>query len=146
MRGFKSILVAAGLTICIGHLSPVQAQQNDGKAIIGIELNTLDSTDKACRFSFVMRNDTSHDVQKLAAEFALFDKDGRLAKLTVFNFGKLQPGRTQVKQFEIGGADCDSYSRMLLNAVKTCDGFAEDLASCEAALRPSNKTTLEFGN
>jgi hypothetical protein len=146
LKPIRSILTApAILSICVMAGQPVFAQQSVTPGKIGLELNTLNDTDKACRFSFVINNEVGHDVEKLAAEFAFFDKGERLTKLTIFNFGSLQQGRTQVRQFEIPGSGCDTYSRLLLNAVKSCDGFGNSLAACDAAILPSNKTTMEFG-
>jgi hypothetical protein len=146
LRPIRSTLtVASVLSVCVMAGHPVFAQQAATPGKIGLELNTINGTDKACRFSFVISNEAGHDVEKLAAEFAFFDKGGLLTKLSVFNFGSLPQGRTQVRQFEIPGAGCETYSRLLLNTVKSCDGFGDGLVACEAAIQPSNKTTMEFG-
>lgn len=136
----KRILASAALSLLLA--SPALSQE---KPELKIELNgTVDAKD-SCRFTFVLINGMASDISKAAFEFALFNKAGGVERLTALNFGRLQKGRTTVRQFDIPGGDCASYSRLLVNAVKSCDGVTGEADACEAALVTSNKSTIDFG-
>lgn len=117
----------------------------DQKPELKIELNGLADAKDSCRFTFVLTNSMGSEISKAAFEFAFFSKAGAVERLTVLNFNRLQKGRTTVRQFDIPGGDCSAYSRLLVNAVKSCDGITGEVDACEAALVTSNKTTIEFG-
>ncbi|MCO6185252.1 hypothetical protein [Rhizobium sp. L1K21] len=117
----------------------------EDKPSIRLELNNLEDLSAGCRFTFVSANSAGHDIEKAAFEVAFFNADGLVDKLTTLNFGQLQDGRTVVRQFEIPGSKCDGYSRVLINAVKSCDGFPGGVDACEAALATANKSKIEFG-
>lgn len=115
------------------------------KPELKVDLNGIADSKDSCRFTFVLTNSMGAEISKAALELAFFSKAGAVERLTVLNFGRLQKGRTTVRQFDIPGGSCTAYSRLLVNAVKSCDGIAGETEACEAALATSNKTTLDFG-
>lgn len=132
----------AAITAIALVASAAAAQDN---ASINLELNNLEDVSAGCRFTFVTNNNAGHDIEKAAFEVAFFNADGLVERLTTLNFGALVSGRTAVRQFEIPGSKCDGYSRILINAVKACDGFPGGLEACDAALATSNKSKIDFG-
>lgn len=134
--------VALALLLAFTTISGVRAEE---RPELRIELNGISDGKDSCRFTFVLTNAMASEISKAAFEIAFFDKAGAVQRLTVLNFGHLQKGRTTVRQFDIPGGDCAAYSRLLVNAVKSCDGIAGEVETCDAALVTSNKTTIDFG-
>ncbi|MBQ1203676.1 MAG: hypothetical protein IIX61_07760, partial [Loktanella sp.] len=88
---------------------------------ITLDLNRLDQMDTACRLTFVATNDLA-DVTALTVETVLFDRDGRVAAMTLFDFGDLPDTATRVRQFDIADQRCDALAQVLVNGVATCAG------------------------
>ena len=143
----KTILLATGLAASLASASASRAAgevATPQPAALSVELNALADAGPACRLTFVLKSDLPGTVEKTSFEFAFFDKTGKVERLTALNFGKLQKGRTSVRQFEVPGGACASYSRVLINAVKSCDG-QPSVDVCEQALVTGNKTAIDFG-
>lgn len=115
------------------------------KPELKIELNALTDAKESCRATFVLTNGLSSEISKAAFEFAFFNKAGGVERLTALNFGRLQKGRTVVRQFDVPGGACGTYSRILVNAVKSCEGIGGEADACEAALVTANKSSIDFG-
>lgn len=117
----------------------------EDKPELKIELNALADAKDSCRATFLLTNGMPGEISKAAFEFAFFNKAGGVERLTALNFGRLQKGRTVVRQFDLPGGACGSYSRVLVNAVKSCDGIVGEADACEAALATANKSSIDFG-
>lgn len=141
---FHRIIKLTLLLMVMPTYTSVLAQAQEAP-VLSMEFNRLTDTDMGCRFTFVVSNKMTQNVSKAVIEFAFFNSEGLVERLTALNFGALASGRSIVKQFEIPGPDCGSYSQLLINAVKACDGVANGVEACEAALAISNKTKIEFG-
>ena len=115
------------------------------KPELKIELNALADAKDSCRATFLLTNGMPGEISKAAFEFAFFNKAGGVERLTALNFGRLQKGRTVVRQFDLPGGACSTFSRVLVNAVKSCEGIAGEVEACEAALATANKSSVEFG-
>ena len=115
------------------------------KPELKIELNALTDAKDSCRATFLLTNHMQGEISKAAFEFAFFNKAGGVERLTALNFGRLQNGRTVVRQFDLPGGACGTYSRVLVNAVKSCEGVAGEADACEAALVTANKSPIDFG-
>ena len=139
-KTFLTWLLLPALALSLAQ--PAKAEQG---ATLKVELNAATDSKDGCRFTFVLNNAMADDLAKAGFELAFFDRDGLVERLTVLNFGKLPKGRTVVRQFDIAGPACAGYSRLLVNAVKTCEGPAGGEAACEAALSAGNRTNIEFG-
>lgn len=141
----KPALIA--LVTAASFLSPVPhagAQQAPADTI-GMELNRLEQNGEACRLTFVIRNDLGADLSGSGFEMVIFDDDGLVKLMTVFDFGALQSGKTVVKRFELPDTGCQSVSRILVNSAARCSGSGIDAAQCAAALRTANRSNIEFG-
>lgn len=111
-------------------------------APIGIELNALETQERACRLIFVAENETGSDLGSLVLEAVLFDREGRVAALTLLDFRDLPAGRTRVRPFDMAGIDCDALARVLINEVAACE--AEAPVDCSAALAVGSRVDVEL--
>ena len=110
---------------------------------ISIELNALDPVDGACRMSFVIENGFESDIDKAVYEAVLFDTDGRVAQMTLLDFGTLPAARPRVRQFAVPGLTCASVARLLINGTETCEASTLPEDACAQSLNLSSRTTVE---
>lgn len=107
-----------------------------------IELNAQTPVEGACQISFVAQNTRDAAVEAAIFETVLFDTDGKVALLTLFDFGKLPAKRTRVRQFAVPGLRCDALGQMLINGAQTCKVAGADSDVC-ADLELSSRTDLK---
>lgn len=134
-------LVGASLALAV----PVAAQDTEATAPgLALTLNTLQPTEAGgCRLTFVIRNGLGSDIESLVTEAVLFDAGGRVATLTLFDFGSLPEGRPRVRQFDLAGLGCDGIGEVLVNGIGTCEGAGLTPAACLDGLRLSSETDIE---
>ena len=122
---------------------PALAQETPAAPHVSIELNAATDNGTGCLLSFLVEN--SHDAAIASAiyEMVLFDRDGQVERLTLFDFGTLPPDRPRVRQFTLPDTSCDAISRVLVNGASTCE--APDLGgdACSADLDVSSRTAIE---
>ena len=121
------------LILALAVATPAAAQ--DGGAV-RLDLNRLDPVEDACRLTFVADN-TLPDLSALTLEMVLFDQAGRVAALTLFDFGTLPAGARRVRQFDVAAQDCAGIAQVLVNGVASCTGDGVETATCAQALRVS---------
>jgi hypothetical protein len=138
-------LVASLAGAALGLAPPVMAQGTDDvRATLAINLNSVSATEAGgCRLSFVIRNDLGADIESLVAEAVLFDGAGRVASMTLFDFGSLPEERPRVRQFDLAGRGCDGIGGVLVNGIGTCEGVGLTPAACLTGLRLSSETAIE---
>lgn len=111
---------------------------------LALTLNNLSETGgDGCRLTFVIRNELGADIDALVAEAVLFDAEGRVASMTLFDFGTLPQGRPRVRQFDLAGQSCGAISEVLVNGLGTCEGESLSPATCLENLRLSTETDVE---
>ena len=71
----------------------VAAQETDIKDQISVELNAAETTEDACKLTFMITNGLETPVDKIIYEAVLFDTEGQVDRLTLFDFGTLPPAR-----------------------------------------------------
>ncbi|MFD1910805.1 hypothetical protein [Halodurantibacterium flavum] len=122
-----TILTVAGL--------PAAAQEAAPAGRLSLDLNRADQEGTACRLTFVAANDYT-SLSSLVLETVLFDQAGRVAALSLFDFGDLPQGHRRVRQFDVAGADCAALDQLLVNGVASCSAADEpaDARACAAAL------------
>lgn len=136
MRLAPSLLSCA--LACHGIAAPATAQ-DAAQPALAIELNRIDPLDGACRLTFMAENTLGADLETLALETVLIDRDGQVERLTLFDFGALPDGVPRVRQFDIPGLACDRLGRVLINGVAGCTGAG----TCSGALDLSSRTEVE---
>lgn len=109
---------------------------------ISIELNKLAALDNSCEFTFLVKNNMTGDVEKLALEFAFLDKNGQLSKLATLDFGTLITNRPKIAQFELPGSACENISQIFINSASECTGIV--IEDCIGVVTKYNKTSVEF--
>ncbi|RKF16823.1 hypothetical protein D6850_04600 [Roseovarius spongiae] len=134
---------AALLPLIIALAAPAAAQEQEIGKAVSLELNTTQMTDAGCTLTFLVINGHSAPIDSLVYETVLFDRNGQVDRLTLFDFGALPPARPRVRQFSVPGVTCEGLGRILINGASTCE--SADLApdACEAGLTLSSRTGIE---
>lgn len=145
MRLIRTFALAAGLGASAFGPTAAMAQDASGGAL-NLEFNAAQATDKGCRLVFVVKNELGKPLTRAGVELALFNAQGVVDRLSLLDFKDLPTDKTKVSRFELSGVKCADVSRLLVNAVTSCEGegLAPDL--CKSALKLSNKTDLQFGS
>lgn len=136
-------LRALALCAALVPAAPALAQEDLGAAL-SVELNALDTVEGACRMSFLIQNGHESEITQAVFEAVLFDTEGRVDRLTLFDFGSLPAARPRVRQFVVPDMACDGLGQVLFNGAQTCsgEGLAED--ACEAGLVLTSRTDVEL--
>ena len=140
-RRARAAAAALALLAMGGAIFPAIAQD---KGVLSLELNRLEQVEGGCRLAFVAQNGLAADLEGVAFEIVIFDADGRVQRLTVFDFGALPAGRPRVRQFDLAQTQCGSVGRILVNGVSQCAGQDIDDKACEQGLILTNRTGAEF--
>jgi hypothetical protein len=109
-----------------------------------LELNALDPVDTGCRLTFLAVNQQGADIDKLVVETVLFTTEGRVDRLTLFDFGALPLSRPRVRQFNLPDLACDRLGQVLINGVQTCEGAGLAPGGCAAALKLGSRTDAQL--
>ncbi|EAQ04698.1 hypothetical protein OB2597_05430 [Pseudooceanicola batsensis HTCC2597] len=123
---------------------PAAEQPAETGGHLSIQLNALDPVDDACRISFLIRNGHDRDIAQAVFETVLFDTEGRVDRLTLFDFGDLPASRPRVRQFLVPGLDCARLGRVLINGAETCTGEGVEAAACSDGLQLDSRTEAEI--
>jgi len=113
---------------------------------IELELNRLSPSGQGCLMTFVVRNGFSARLDKSAFEMVIFNGDGLVERMTVFDFGALPTGKTVVRQFEMPNMVCDGIGRILVNGAKACTGEGISPDTCIGTLKAESKADIPFGS
>lgn len=131
-------MAAAGLM----PLAALADEAEIGKAV-SIELNAMKEGDNSCALTFMIINGHDNAIDKVVYETVLFDGEGQVDRLTLFDFGTLPPGRPRVRQFSVGGMTCANLGQILINGSHTCDAGGLDEGACEKDLQLNSRTDVE---
>ncbi|MEX0279337.1 MAG: hypothetical protein AB3N19_17595 [Ruegeria sp.] len=139
----RSLVLA---TLCAGILPSVTLGQSADTSSSGllVELNAIQDVDGACRLTFLIQNQTGTSIDSAIFETVIFDAEGSLVSLSLFDFRDLPADRPRVRQFDLSGRQCASVGRALINGANTCtvDGSDNDL--CNKALTLSSRVRMEL--
>lgn len=124
--------------------SASQAAGPDAGPAVNLQLNRSVASETGCTLTFVAANRTAEALSKAAFEFVLFDKDGLVDRITVFDFGALPAEKTVVRQFALGGVNCDTLGSVLVNGAAGCNGESREEALCSAALETESRAEIPF--
>ncbi len=146
-RPIPALRLLAGLALamfCTAVPVPsAQAQEQEASAL-RVELNSLSQADGACTVSFVALNGLEADLARLEFEAVLFDAQGFVANVTLFDFGALPQSRMRVRQFVLPGRNCADLGQVLFNAVTACDGPGLAPGACLGALRLDSRAGVDL--
>lgn len=130
-RSFAGCLGAwVGLAaLVLPALHPAAAQE---PLRIGVQLNKLEAFDNSCRAYLVVENETPTSVDTLDLDLIVFRPDGVIGNWLRVGLGPLNPGKTNVRIFDIPETDCADVDRLLINGIPGC--IPLDPAECLAIL------------
>lgn len=121
----------------------VHAQETDIAGKIAVELNAAQTTGAACTLTFLITNGLSQAIDRVVYETVMFDTDGQVNRLTLFDFGALPVARPRVRQFAVPDTDCEGLGRVLFNGANACEGAGLADGACGTALVPTSRTDIE---
>ena len=121
------------------------ANAQDPEPHLELELNAMATTaEGACQLTFLVLNSHEASLEKLVYETVLFNVDGGVDRLTLFDFGEVPAVRPRVRQFSIPGLACEKLGRILINGANTCSGTDFDTALCADPLKLGSRTAVEL--
>jgi hypothetical protein len=116
-----------------------------------LELNKLEPVPAAagaaasCRAYLVAANpDNGARFDALRLDLVLFGTDGVIARRLALDLGPIQPGRTQVRLFDVHDLPCESIGQMLVNDTMICKIGGADHADCMDRLRTSSRVSAKL--
>jgi len=142
----KRILTVA-VAVSSVSIGQVRAQETAPASppVLTLELNALQPSERGCRFTFVVENRLGGGLDSAAFEMAIFDRDGRISRLTLVDFKDLPDGKTKVRQFDFPSIDCAKIGRVLVNDATECRGLGIDPAACMGGLVTASRVDAVFG-
>jgi hypothetical protein len=139
----KTVLACRALGVAALSAQAQSADETDIGAAISLELNAVKSTENACTLSFMVINGHPSPIDQLVFETVLFDANGQVDRLTLFDFGALPPARPRVRQFSVPGVACDGLGMILINGASTCTSADLPATACETGLTVTSRTDIE---
>ena len=137
------VTVLAAMTVGLAGAQAASAQEEDlGEAVL-IELNATKANEGGCTLTFLVINGHPSQIDKAVYETVLFDTNGQVDRLTLFDFGTLPPGRPRVRQFTVPGMACDGLGQVLVNGAHTCEAAELPESACETDLKLDTRTNIE---
>ena len=121
----------------------VKAQETIDTPALMVELNTAQTLDGACRLSFLIKNEHPSDIKSVVYETVLFNADGSVNQLTLFDFGLLPSSRPRVRQFDVQGVVCSDLGQLLINDANNCESTDLDPSICVSTLDLRSRTEIE---
>lgn len=143
MRFARQLEVFAAVSLTVAALLANPAHAADGKGVT-LELNKAVATNGGCLLTFVASNATGAALPSAGFEFVLFDKNGLVDRMTVFDFGALPEEKTVVRQFQIPGGACEGIGSILVNGASGCGGATAASPLCAAPLSTVSRTPINF--
>ncbi|MEM0898716.1 MAG: hypothetical protein AAGI92_02060 [Pseudomonadota bacterium] len=145
MRKKTWLSFVSTFVIFAGALAPAAAQERTPPSGLSLQLNTVQQLeDGTCRIVFVADNGTSEEIEKMSVETVLFGPDGTVNRFTLFDFRDLPAGKTRVRQFDLGGTECTSIGRILVNGAADCTIGGAASGVCIEKLATSSAVDVEF--
>lgn len=139
----RALAVWAALVPLAGPAAAAAEAETDLGAHVTIELNAVAPVDAACRMSFLIQNGHASDIRQAVFEAVLFDDQGRVERLTLFDFGELPAARPRVRQFVVPDLDCAALGQVLFNGVETCSSDGLSPTACSEGLELRSRADVE---
>lgn len=130
---------ALALIVAAGWPTAGQAQH---EGALAIELNKLESTDQGCRSSFLVDNQTGHQLNRFQLDLVLFDPDGVAAKQVVLDMAPLYADKKLLTSFLLDSAPCNEIGSILINSVPLCENGAGNTVDCVGLLEVSSRSEV----
>ncbi|WP_422054705.1 hypothetical protein [Shimia sp.] len=120
--------------------------QSEGitKPGVSLELNSVQDVEGACRFTFLADNSTGTSIEKAVFETVIFDTEGAVMRLSLFDFRALPEGRPRVRQFDVPGMACDTIGQALINGTNSCIVNGAESGACSDGLTLTSRITMKL--
>ncbi len=112
---------------------------------LALELNTATDVDNGCRLTYVVNNNVGTPLLKTSYEVVVFNKEGKVSRFLVLDFGQLPVGKTRVFRFDVAQQKCGDISRLLINDIDQCETEAGKSDTCLSQLKSESRTEIDFG-
>lgn len=133
--------MAAVLSCTVAFSAKAQDAVEDPALLV--ELNTAQTVEGACRLSFLIVNEHVSEIASVVYETVLFNADGSVNRLTLFDFGSLPSNRPRVRQFEVPGVACADLGQLLINGASSCEAGELGNSICGSSLQISSRNEIE---
>ncbi|QDY68234.1 hypothetical protein [Qingshengfaniella alkalisoli] len=135
-----STIASAGLALSTATAGMAES----GGGGISIELNQTEEQEGGmCRLTFLAQSRLDANVEQLVIETVLFNRDGQVHALTLFDFEDLPSGKPRVRQFDLSGLACADLQQVLFNGVETCTVAGATDQECGVSLTVETRTEVE---
>ncbi|MEQ9259795.1 MAG: hypothetical protein RIG84_11920 [Roseovarius sp.] len=124
--------------------APALAQDQSSAPHVSVELNAAEPGEGSCKLSFLIVNSHAEPIEKAVYETVLFNGNGQVERLTLFDFGELPAGRPRVRQFTVNGLACENLSQILINGAHECTAPGLAPEACEQGLELATRTDVEL--
>ena len=144
MRRLMSVLAAMALVL-------PQAVLAQEAPPLTLELNKLETVAASgtatagCR-AYLVANDPEGGPKfdALRLDLVLFGTDGVIARRIALDVGPVQPGRTQVRPFELRDLACDSIGQILVNDALICKVGGADQTDCLDKVKTASRVSTKL--
>jgi hypothetical protein len=109
-------------------------------AVLAVELNKLEPTDKGCRAYLVINNTSDTAYQAVKLDLVMFQPDGVIGKRFVLDIAPLKPQKKTVKLFDLEATACDKVGGLLVNDIVECKAESGPLSDCLSKMSLSTLT------
>jgi hypothetical protein len=144
----RFVLAAIAVTVwsCAAYAqAPAADKASAGRPrSVTIELNKLEPQGATCRAYFVIINRSETEFADIQLDVFLFDKQGIVARRAALATRQLQPGKTNIRLFDLVDTPCDTIGRLVLNEVLACKNVVGAPANCQGMLALSSRAGVEF--
>ncbi len=141
------MLLFSRFLACALTLAPAVAlaQTNDiTEGGVSLELNAVQDVESGCRFTFVADNNSGTSIEKAVFETVIFDTEGAVVRLSLFDFRTLPEGRPRVRQFDVPSMSCASIGQTLINGVNSCIVNGAENSVCSDGLQLNSRITIKL--
>jgi len=142
MPNLRSFALAA-LFLSLAQGALAEAPAATAPTGLAVELNAAETIEADCKLTFLITNSLDTPLDKAVFETVLFDRNGTVDRLTLFDFGALPIGRPRVRQFVVPQTTCENLGRVLFNGAQTCEGEGIVPDACILNLAPTSRTEIE---
>lgn len=138
----------AAVAVCAA-LAPGLSYADD--PALALELNKLEplpaatGTSAGCRAYIVAADpEGGPKVDAMRLDLVLFGTDGVIARRIALDIGPIQPGRTQVRPFDLRDLPCEGIGQLLVNDALICKIGGADQTDCLDRLKTASRVSAKL--
>ncbi|WP_254442491.1 hypothetical protein [Ruegeria arenilitoris] len=140
---FRCLAFVALFTAAFTFSAVAQPKEKSQSGLL-VELNAVQDVTDACRLTFLIMNETESVIEKAVFETVIFDTNGQVVSLSLFDFRELPADRPRVRQFDLPTRACSSVGQVLINGANTCVVGGSESDICRNALKLNSRVKMEL--